>query len=146
MTDTFFKNDPACVYLGIPDPPHHGLLSHVYDQLKDGMTLVAVDRRNCIVGACINAAVSDWTEDNNRQFAECCVPRPEKDLLIFYDHLRKRPKLFEKYCATKVFSCNFLAVDSQWQKLGVAKTLVKRSWYMAAELGFDIFRFDCTNR
>ncbi|XP_033217835.1 uncharacterized protein LOC117173399 isoform X2 [Belonocnema kinseyi] len=115
MKENFLKHDPACTYLSIPDPPHHALLNHFYENLKDGMALLAVEENHCIVGVVINTAVSHWSANKTIQFADSCLNRPEKDLLKFYAHIAEGPNIWEKYCVAKVFDCTYLAVKPEWQ-------------------------------
>ena len=146
MRDTFLKNDPACVYLGLPDPPHHLILNAFYERVKKGMTLIAVEEKHCIVGASINCAVSSWDPIKDVQMADCYLPHPEKELVKFHAHISMAPQLWDKYCVSSIFDCTYVAVDPEWQKLGIARRLIEKSWYLARDCGFDIFRIDCTSR
>lgn len=125
--------------------PAPSLLKLLYDELQEGMTIIAEDG-NCIVGAAVNAGSCPWDPDKFVEFARCCECGPTRDLIEFEAYVTCKPDLWERYCVLKIFECSYLAVRPDFRKQGIARKLVLDSWYLARDCGYRLFRVDCNNR
>ncbi|XP_043269186.1 arylalkylamine N-acetyltransferase 1-like [Venturia canescens] len=147
MCQAYFKKEPSLVNIGLAseEQPPPILLNLMYQQLREGMTIIAEDRENCIVGAAINAGSCPWEPENLIEYAERCERGSVRDILKFYAYVTQAPQLWNKYCVLKIFDCASVAVDSKYLGMGIAKRLVKESWYLARDCGYQAFRIDCTS-
>lgn len=147
MSDAYFKYEPAMVNIGLGrQEPAPSLLRIMYDQLKEGMTIVAVGQDNCIAGAVVNAGSCPWDPDKYVEFAGRCERGPTRDVIEFSAYVTRKPNLWERYRVLKIFECSCLAVGPDFQNHGIARKLVLDSWYLARDCGYRLFRIDCTSR
>ncbi|XP_011694153.1 PREDICTED: uncharacterized protein LOC105453691 isoform X2 [Wasmannia auropunctata] len=147
MNDAFFKDDPTMVNIGLnEDEPAPSLLKLMYDEIREGMTLIAEGQDNCIVGAAVNARSCPWDPDNVVEFARRCECGSARDVIEFGAYVTCKPNLWERYCVLNIFECSYLAVRPDFRKQGIARKLVLDSWYLARDCGYRLFRVDCNNR
>ncbi|XP_011645838.1 uncharacterized protein LOC105432638 [Pogonomyrmex barbatus] len=147
MCDAFFKDDPTMVNIGLDkQEPASSLLKLLYDDLQEGMTIIAEDRDNCIVGAAVNAGSCPWDPDRFIEFARCCECGSIRDVIEFEAYVTRKPNLWKHYYVLKIFECSYLAVGADFRNQGIARKLVLDSWYLARDCGYRLFRVDCNNR
>lgn len=126
--------------------PASSLLKLMYNELREGMTIIAETKDNCIVGAAVNAGSCPWDPDKFVEFARCCEYGPIRDVIEFEAYVTCKPNLWERYCVLKIFECSYLAVRPDFRNQGIARKLVLDSWYLARDCGYRLFRVDCNNR
>ncbi|XP_070161403.1 uncharacterized protein [Polyergus mexicanus] len=147
MCDAFFKDDPVMVNIGLEEQePAPSLLKMMYDELREGMTIIAEGEDNCIVGAAVNAGSCPWDPDKFVELARCCECGSTRDVIEFEAYVTRKPNLWERYCVLKIFECSYLAVGPDFRNQGIARKLVLDSWYLARDCGYRLFRVDCSNR
>lgn len=148
MERTFFKSEPSIVNLGLSDKPMpEVILCNVHDELHQGLSIVAVESNNEIIGVSLNA-ISDpssacKTLENAKRLADHSESFAE--LLRFYAHLAQAPDIWEKYCVSRTFDCCNLAVDPQHGGKGIGRQLIFESWHLARDRGEFLFRIDATS-
>lgn len=147
MCQEYFKREPSLVNIGLAneDEPPAALVHHMHQQVKEGLTIIAEDKANCIVGAAINAGSCPWDPENMIEYADRCERGSVRDIMKFNAYVTKAPQLWNKYCVLKIFDCAAVAVDSKYLGMGIGKRLVKESWHLARDCGFQAFRIDCTS-
>lgn len=147
MCDAFFKDDPTMVNIGLnEEEPAPSLLKIMYDEICDGMTIIAEGQDNHIMGAVVNAGSCPWDPDRLVELAQCCECGPARDLIEFEAYVISKPNLWERYRVLKIFECSYLAVGPDFRDRGIARKLVLDSWYLARDCGYRLFRVDCSNR
>ncbi|XP_050455437.1 uncharacterized protein LOC126853623 [Cataglyphis hispanica] len=147
MCDAFFKDDPVMVNIGLhQQEPAPSLLKMMYDEIREGMTIIAEGEDNCIVGAAVNAGSCPWDPDKLVELARCCECGLARDVIEFEAYVSRKPNLWERYCVLKLFECSFLAVGADFRNQGIARKLVLDSWYLARDCGYRLFRVDCSNK
>lgn len=135
------------VNIGLCDKePSPSLLNLMYNELGEGMTIIAEGEDNCIVGAAVNGGSCPWDPDKLVELARCCECGPTRDLIEFEAYVIRKPNLWERYCVLKIFECSYLAVRPDFRNQGIARKLVLDSWYLARDCGYRLFRVDCNNR
>lgn len=148
LCETFYKEEPSVVNIGLSEvPPSNALLNMTLEQIKDGMTIIAVNPQNSIVGAAVNVGSCPWDSKKTVQYARCCEDEgPSRDLIEFFAYVSRVPNIWNRYCVLKVFECSILAVDPEYRGIGLARKLVEESWYLARDCNYRLFRIDCTSR
>lgn len=149
MSKTYFRSEPSLVNIGLAcdEEPAFPLVHLMRENIKEGLTIIAEGEDNCVIGAAVNATTCSWYPDRVVEFAECCCePGPVRDIVKFYGYVMNEPKLWDKYCVQKVFECCNVGVDSNYLGMGIGRRLVKESWYLARDCGYQVFRMDCTSK
>lgn len=148
MKDAYLKYEPIMVNIGLagrePMPPL--LLKFIYDDLKDGMTIIVEKQDNCIIGAAVNGQSDPSDFDRFIELASCCECGPIRDVIEFWAYVIRKPNLWERYRVRKIFECSWLAVEPDFRGQGIARKLVLDSWRLARDCGYRLFRLDCTSR
>lgn len=147
MRDTYLKFEPSIVNLGLSGCDIPALSQIIRQGLKEGMTIVAVrNEDDGVVGAAINTGSCPWGPDHLVRYANCCESGTVKELLKFYAFVCRQPQLWQKYRVLKIFECTYVTVANECQGNGIAKRLIRDSWYLARDCGYRLFRIDCTSR
>lgn len=147
MYEAYFKDDPTLVNIGLEEQePALSLRQFMYDCVREGMTIIAEDPNNEIIGAAVNNGTCPWDPDRLCNFARCCECGLIRDLLEFEAFLAKKPDLWQRYCVLKIFECSYVAVKRDCRNQGIARKLILDSWYLARDCTYRLFRIDCNNR
>lgn len=147
MCDAYYKYDPVTVNIGLNcDEPASSLLDIMYNEIREGMTIIAEEQDGCIIGAAVNAGSCPWDPDRIEKFARCCERGPVRDVLEFEAYVTRKPDLWKRYRVLKIFECRYIAVAPDVRNRGIARKLVLDSWYLARDCSYRLFRIDCSNR
>ncbi|KAK2576534.1 hypothetical protein KPH14_005856 [Odynerus spinipes] len=148
LCKTYFKDEPSLVNMGLSGvAPTPAMVNITLEQVKDGMTIIAVNTSDCIIGAVVNVGACPWDPKKMIEYAKCYEEEgPSRDLIEFFAYVSRKPDIWNRYCVLKVFECSILAVDSEYRGVGMARKLVEESWYLARDCSYRLFRMDCTSR
>nr|XP_033333682.1 dopamine N-acetyltransferase-like [Megalopta genalis] len=147
MTDIYYKGEPTVRNIGcapVTAPPVWR--ENMYDQVKMGLSIVAENRDHCLIGAALNTVVYPWEAAAIEQCAKCVDSGPIKEVLHFFGYIAYQPRIFERFCVSRMFEVTSLAVDEDYRSMGVAKRLITESWYLARDCDYKLFHMCCTNR
>nr|BDD85292.1 arylalkylamine N-acetyltransferase 1 [Ischnura senegalensis] len=155
---TFFVDEPLNIALGLldgqPKCPEDGrpscmaLEAHCREALSHGLSLMAVDTVNVpgnVVGVTLNAeATPEGSEDLATEAMLCPDPK-FKRILNLMAHIDRECKVFQRFGVKRLLEMRILSVDSEWRGKGMATALIRMTLQQAKELGYPLFRVDCTS-
>ncbi|XP_076766940.1 arylalkylamine N-acetyltransferase 1 [Xylocopa sonorina] len=146
MCDAYYKHEPVILNIGLAGteaPPIWRTMME--DQVKYGLSIIAENRDNCIVGAALNCTASERDGRTLCDMASCIEPGPMRDVIEFFGFIADVPRVYERYCVSRLFEQASIAVSKEYQGLGIAKRLIEESWLLARDTAFRLFRFDCNS-
>ncbi|XP_044728139.1 arylalkylamine N-acetyltransferase 1-like [Chrysoperla carnea] len=147
LRNNFFPDEPlnASMRLCNYGEAHELLENHSMNTLKDGLSVMAVDKSNLKIGGValngilrkddIKTAQENLEQQNDEKF---------KTIFRFLYEQNMKINLFEQHSIDTIFECRILSVDSDYRGLGIAKKLLKRSLEVAQKNNFKIFKADAT--
>ncbi|XP_017875027.1 dopamine N-acetyltransferase-like [Ceratina calcarata] len=144
MCEEYYKMEPTIVNIGLGNteaPPVMRAL--LYEQVKAGLSIIAEDRENCIIGAALNYVTGMNEGKRLYEIAKCCECGPMRDVVEFWAFIADAPRIWERYCIARIFEQATLCVSKDYQQLGIATRLVQESWVLARDCGYRLFRIDC---
>lgn len=122
------------------------LLTTMKQQIKQGMTIIALGDDGCVIGAAINSSVTPLDPKNIRKLSKCAENRAVANIMIYFAYIVELPRLWITHDISKYFECSMIAVDPDYQGFGIAKKLAHDSWLLARDCGFTLFRIDCSSK
>ncbi|XP_011302865.1 dopamine N-acetyltransferase-like [Fopius arisanus] len=147
MCEHYFTTEPALVNIGLASQePSPILVDMMQKQIKEGMTIITLNEKGCIMGAVINGGTSPWYPDELREAANCADNKDVARLLRFCAKIAEAPDPWKTHHTNKVFECAHMTVDPQYRGKGIGTKLVSDSWMLARDLGSRVFRMDCTSK
>ncbi|KOC69587.1 Dopamine N-acetyltransferase [Habropoda laboriosa] len=146
MLESYYKYEPVVINIGIQGTePTEIWRTMMYSQVKAGLSIIAEDRDNCVIGAALNYVTSIHEGKEMYNLARCCATGPHRDIVEFFGYIAETPKLWERYCVHSIFEQASVAVSQDFQGLGIARRLIQESWVLARDCGYRLFRLDCNS-
>lgn len=147
MSDAYFRHDPVMVGAGLSErEPAPLLVKLMHDEVREGMTIIAEGQDNCIIGAAVNSCCCPWDPDEFVEFASYCESGRTRDVIEFWAYVTRKPDLWRRYRVLKIFECSWLAIEPNHHRQGIGRKLASKSWCLARDCGYRLFRIDCTSR
>ncbi|XP_076665045.1 arylalkylamine N-acetyltransferase-like 2 [Andrena cerasifolii] len=147
MCEEYYKNEPTVVNIGLAGSEAPACWRQMlYYQVKEGMTIIAVNRDHCIIGAALNCA--GFPSDGQRlyEYSMCCEPAPIRRIIEFFAYVAEKSNLWERYCVSRTFEQSSLAVHSEYRGQGIGTRLVEESWLLARDCGYPLFSIECNSK
>ncbi|XP_011501544.1 PREDICTED: dopamine N-acetyltransferase-like [Ceratosolen solmsi marchali] len=148
MLETYFKTEPTIVSLGLVGKSLPILMSLMQQHISQGLTIIAEDSlTGCIAGAAVNTKSVNGDLQNLTQLINCSSDDdPSRELLKFYAYCSRKANVSRLTDKNVAFECSYVAVHPDHQRQSLGKRVIAESWILAQELGFDLFKIDCTSR
>ncbi|KAG7204722.1 hypothetical protein KM043_005136 [Ampulex compressa] len=147
MNEAYYRHEPTMINLGLRGTEPSGALREImHENVSEGMTIIAEDPQDRILGAAVNTGSCPWDPQRSVEFGRRCEEGPARDAIEFLAYVSSKPNVWERFCVLKVFECNNLAVAEEFRGRGIARRLLEESWCMARDCGYRLFRIDCTSR
>lgn len=129
MWKAYYPDEPTASALGIGMKHNAVLDQHALQMLYEGVSVVAKCKYDGnIVGACINESTNPWDPDMSERFACNVACEKTRQLLLFWAHLEREPKIWQRFCTQKVFEVRYYeciftkySVLSEWGRFIVFK-------------------------
>ncbi|CAK9825191.1 Arylalkylamine N-acetyltransferase 1 [Anthophora retusa] len=146
MLESYYKYEPVFINMGMQgSEPSEIWRTILYRQVKGGLSIIAENRENCIIGAALNCITIKNDAEHIYDLARCCACGRDRDVIQFFGYVAETPKIFERYCVDVIFQQASLAVSHDFQGQGVARRLIQESWLLARDCGYRLFRWNCNN-
>ncbi|XP_076624148.1 arylalkylamine N-acetyltransferase 1 [Colletes latitarsis] len=147
MCEEYYKGEPIVHNIGMKGTEAPECWRQLmYEQVRAGLSIIAVNQDHCIIGAALNAVIipSEWK--TLREFAKTCEPVPIRRIIEFYSYVAKEVNVWERYCVWQVFEQSCVAVSSDFRGMGIAKKLIAESWHLARDCSYSLFLIQCNSR
>ena len=148
MAVNYLQYEPSIVNIGKLFGPESRLLNRqIESNITKGMTLIVEDKTcDRIVGAAVNTdSVPEHIERSITQ-ANCMETGLASDLVKFYAFCSSQANPWKIFNVNVLFECAYVAVDPEHQGRGVGRKLIIGSWLLGRDLGYPLFRIDCSSR
>ncbi|XP_055530235.1 arylalkylamine N-acetyltransferase 1-like isoform X1 [Wyeomyia smithii] len=146
IRESFFSEEPLLKSLKVTKAVANPCLeAYMYEHLKDGFSLIAVEPDNRIVGVALNQRNCEWEGDKLRERADLVQSDPLRKLYYIWSIISREPRLHKKFNTSCIFEIAILATAREAQRRGIGYQLTVRSLHLARDMGYDVARMDCTN-
>ncbi|GLV41104.1 Agmatine N-acetyltransferase [Carabus blaptoides fortunei] len=145
--NSYFIAEPTTVAAGLANTRNVTFENKIMESMAQGMSLMVRCRYDgSVVGAAINTAMCPWDPDLMDEFADTCSCQRMSDLLHFLAHISRAPKLWTRFCETKIFEVSYLATRPDDRRQGIGLALLQRSLDLGKDLSYKVLRVDGTSR
>ncbi|XP_071440882.1 arylalkylamine N-acetyltransferase 1-like isoform X2 [Hetaerina americana] len=153
---TFFVDEPLNIAIGLlegqPTCPEDGrpscraLEAHCREALSHNLSLMAVDtEKGNVVGVTLNAESAPEGSAELSTEAMLCPDPKFRRILNLMVHIEKECKVFQRFGVERLLEMRILSVDGEWRGKGIATALIRQTLEQTKELGYPLFRVDCTS-
>ncbi|KAG8230552.1 hypothetical protein J437_LFUL010153 [Ladona fulva] len=151
---TFFADEPLNVALGLLEgrtpcpedgrPSCPALEAHCRETLSHGLSLMALSGGE-IVAVTLNGESTPEGSEQLIEEAKHCTDHKFRKVLNLMVYLDEKTNVFQRFGVDRALEMRILAVDGTWRGRGLATALVRRTLDQCRELGFPLFRVDCSS-
>ncbi|KAF5294539.1 hypothetical protein FQR65_LT10731 [Abscondita terminalis] len=144
LRDYFYRDEPinASVCLIDSIPSNSTPEDLCLESVEDGVSFIAIDRFNQIIGVCLNEVCHRFQISQDVHLDNPTL----SSIFKFLDYTHTEAQVFEKFPQIEKLLCvNIISVSALWRGNGVAERLLVETRNFSNSLGIDLIEVSCTS-